>query len=142
MEWTAAELGEARSVIARVSNAYNSSAGSSNSTGDTKHCRIMRKLQATFPSRTMVEVIDLYVNLTVETTAQLQDAGATAAAVVHPTFGLANDNLGMPILNNNNGMVFGGAPMKEGAVAMNSGDGEVVNQDIGFCHSAWAQKTQ
>ena len=142
MEWTTVELGEARSVIARVSNAYNSGASSSNSTGDTKHCRIMRELQARFPSRTMVEVIDLYINLTVETTAQLQDAGATAAAVVHPTLGLANDNLGMPVVNNNNGMVFGGAPMKEGVVAMNSGDGEVVNQDIGFCHFAQAQKTQ
>uniref|UniRef100_A0A0E0HLQ0 Uncharacterized protein n=1 Tax=Oryza nivara TaxID=4536 RepID=A0A0E0HLQ0_ORYNI len=137
MEWTAAELGEARSVIARVSNAYDSGAGSSNSAGDTKHDRIMRELQARFPSRTMVQVIDLYLNLTAETAAQAgaaqpQDAGD--AAVVHPTFGLANDNFGMPVANNNDdgvdaGMVFGGAPMEEGAVAVNGGDGEVVNPD-------------
>uniref|UniRef100_A0A0D3GDD8 Uncharacterized protein n=1 Tax=Oryza barthii TaxID=65489 RepID=A0A0D3GDD8_9ORYZ len=80
MEWTAAELGEARSVIARVSNAYDSGAGSSNSAGDTKHDRIMRELQARFPSRTMVQ---------------------------------------------------------EGAVAVNGGDGEVVNQDNGDDDVLW-----
>uniref|UniRef100_A0A0E0DXT6 Uncharacterized protein n=1 Tax=Oryza meridionalis TaxID=40149 RepID=A0A0E0DXT6_9ORYZ len=191
MEWTAAELGEARSVIARVSNAYDSGAGSSNSAGDTKHDRIMRELQARFPSRTMVQVIDLYLNLTAETAAQAgaaqpqdagvgssssagdtkpdrimrelqarfpsrtmvqagaaqpQDAGGAgddaAAAVVHPTFGLANDSFGMPVANNNDdgvdaGMVFGGAPMEEGAVAVNGGDGEVVNQDNGDDDVLW-----
>ncbi|EEE65188.1 hypothetical protein OsJ_20305 [Oryza sativa Japonica Group] len=97
MEWTAAELAEARSVIARVSDAYNSGVGSSSSACDTKHDRIMRELQARFPSRTMVQVIDLYVNLTVETAAQPQDAGSAgdAAAVVHPTFAG-----GMPVVNN------------------------------------------
>ena len=140
MEWTAAELAEARSVIARVSDAYNSGVGSSSSACDTKHDRIMRELQARFPSRTMVQVIDLYLNLTAETAAQAgaaqpQDAGGAGdAAVVHPTFGLANDNFGMPVANNNDdgvdaGMVFGGAPMEEGAVAVNGGDGEVVNPD-------------
>uniref|UniRef100_A0A0E0HPZ3 Myb-like domain-containing protein n=1 Tax=Oryza nivara TaxID=4536 RepID=A0A0E0HPZ3_ORYNI len=126
MEWTAAELAEARSVIARVSDAYNSGVGSSSSACDTKHDRIMRELQARFPSRTMVQVIDLYVNLTVETAAQLQDAGSAgdAAAVVHPTFAG-----GMPVVNNNDGMVLGGAAMEEGAVAVNGGDGEVVNPD-------------
>ena len=126
MEWTAAELAEARSVIARVSDAYNSGVGSSSSACDTKHDRIMRELQARFPSRTMVQVIDLYVNLTVETAAQPQDAGSAgdAAAVVHPTFAG-----GMPVVNNNDGMVHGGAAMEVGAVAVNGGDGEVVNPD-------------
>uniref|UniRef100_A0A0E0L8G9 Uncharacterized protein n=1 Tax=Oryza punctata TaxID=4537 RepID=A0A0E0L8G9_ORYPU len=128
MEWTAAELGEARSVVTRVSNDYNAGVGSSNGNGagDTKHDRIVRELQATFPSRTMVQVIDLYIDLAVEmvqaAAAQPQDAGVGSS------------------VNNNDvvdaGMVFGGAPM-EGAVeqaplapvAVNGGDGEVVNQD-------------
>ncbi|KAF0901652.1 hypothetical protein E2562_003604 [Oryza meyeriana var. granulata] len=124
MEWTAAELEEASSIIARLSKAYDSGAGDGNN-GDnrTRHDRIVTELQAWFPRRTMRQVIDLYVDLVVEmvkAAAQPQHCGGA----IHPTFDLVNDNFGMPpeaAMNfgvgmncgGGGGMVFGGAPMEE-----------------------------
>nr|BAD72291.1 hypothetical protein [Oryza sativa Japonica Group] len=58
MEWTAAEMDEARSIVARLTNAYDSSAlvaGAGN--GDTRHDHIVRELQAWFPWRTMDQLM-------------------------------------------------------------------------------------
>lgn len=142
MEWTAAEMDEARSIVARLTNAYDSSAlvaGAGN--GDTRHDRIVRELQAWFPWRTMDQLIGLYIELMAEEPAAAQPQYFDAGAVVDPTFDFFNDHnnfLGMPpppvqqaddhAMNNvvadagmnyfyggagGGAMVFGGAPMGE-----------------------------
>ncbi|KAF0901648.1 hypothetical protein E2562_003600 [Oryza meyeriana var. granulata] len=152
VEWTAAEVEEARSIVARLSNGYYDAGAGNND--DTRHDRIVRELQAWFPWRTMRQVIDLYVDLVVETVqaaAQPQEDGG-AGAVVHPTFDLVN-NFGMPTeaaMNNvdvgmNYGglsMVFGGA-MEETVeqapqppVVNGGNDDEEVNQGPGRQHAA------
>lgn len=100
MEWTAAEMDEARSIVARLTNAYDSSAlvaGAGN--GDTRHDRIVRELQAWFPWRTMDQLIGLYIELMAEEPAAAQPQYFDAGAVVDPTFDFFNDHnnfLGMP----------------------------------------------
>uniref|UniRef100_I1PZY2 Uncharacterized protein n=2 Tax=Oryza glaberrima TaxID=4538 RepID=I1PZY2_ORYGL len=143
MEWTAAEMDEARSIVARLTNAYDSGtlvAGAGN--GDTRHDRIVRELQAWLPWRTMDQLIGLYIELMAEEPAAAQPQYFDAGAVVDPTFDFFNDHnnfLGMPPppvqqaddhnMNNvvadasmnyyyggggaGGAMVFGGAPMGE-----------------------------
>uniref|UniRef100_A0A0E0L8G8 Uncharacterized protein n=1 Tax=Oryza punctata TaxID=4537 RepID=A0A0E0L8G8_ORYPU len=140
MEWTAVELDEARSIVARLSNAYDSGtavAGAGNGNGDTRHDRIVRELQAWFPWRTMPQLIELYIDLMEEMSqaADPQPQYDDAGAVIDPTFDFMNDDnfVGMPPVQQadhamNNvvvnagmnyygggaaGMVFGGAPMGE-----------------------------
>uniref|UniRef100_A0ACD5XXY2 Uncharacterized protein n=1 Tax=Avena sativa TaxID=4498 RepID=A0ACD5XXY2_AVESA len=61
-EWTSSEVEEARSLIARL----NSNNIIDNNDKNKKHDDIMDALHALFPSNTMKQVTDLYIDLVVE----------------------------------------------------------------------------
>ncbi|KAL5224774.1 hypothetical protein ABZP36_011413 [Zizania latifolia] len=93
-EWTAYDLAQARSILARMNNAAAAAAAGddTNSNG-----AILRELLVLFPGKTTQQVIDLYVELTVGMAQQVAEQPNVDAAnlVIPPTFEHANDNFGI-----------------------------------------------
>ncbi|KAL5224819.1 hypothetical protein ABZP36_011458 [Zizania latifolia] len=93
-EWTAYDLAQARSILARMNNAAATAAAGddTNSNG-----AILRELLVLFPGKTTQQVIDLYVELAVEMAQQVAEQPNVDAAnlVIPPTFEHANDNFGI-----------------------------------------------
>ncbi|KAM0914342.1 hypothetical protein ACQ4PT_011547 [Festuca glaucescens] len=109
-EWTSSEIEKARSIIARFDgNNYINYGMNDNNSHD-----ILTELHSLFPSKTMQQVKDLYVDLVVEMlTVQSEeeyDSAIEEHRIIHPVDGLINENFGIQEEASMNGadLLFGG----------------------------------
>uniref|UniRef100_J3MBQ4 Uncharacterized protein n=2 Tax=Oryza brachyantha TaxID=4533 RepID=J3MBQ4_ORYBR len=107
--WTASEIEEARSLITSPNSGGSNSSGGN---GDKKHGSIVSELHEWFPWKTMTEVIDFYLKLTVETPAIIHSLNNSVVdnSMSNIDLALANENLRRlekeETMLNNEGLLF------------------------------------